>query len=105
MMLFAATQMDLEIIIPGEAVRGRQISHGITYIWNINKDTNLFTKQKEIHKNTKQTYGYQRGQVGRGRDKLEVWDEQKHTTVYKIYNQQGPIVQCMELYSVSCNNL
>ena len=32
----------------------------------------LFTKQKQIHRHRKQTYGYQRG---RGeRDKSRVWD-------------------------------
>lgn len=34
---------------------------------------NLFTKQKQIHRHRKQTYGDQRGK-GRGRDKLGVWD-------------------------------
>ena len=29
---------------------------------------NLFTKQKQIHRLRKQTYGYQKGKVG-GRDK------------------------------------
>ena len=28
----------------------------------------------------------------RGRDKLGVWDEHTHTTIYKIDNQQGPTV-------------
>ena len=36
---------------------------------------NLFTKEKQIHRLRKQTYGYQRGNVGgEGRDKLRVWD-------------------------------
>ena len=34
---------------------------------------NLFIKQKQTHRHRKQTYGYQRGNVGR-RDKLGVWD-------------------------------
>jgi len=34
---------------------------------------NLFTKQKQIHRLRKQTYGYQRESVV-GRGKLEVWD-------------------------------
>ena len=38
-------------------------------------------------------------------DKLGVWDEHIHTTMYKIDNQQGPTVEHRELYSVSCNNL
>ena len=34
---------------------------------------NLFSKQKQIHRHRKQTYGYQRGKGG-GKDKLGVWD-------------------------------
>ena len=65
---------------------------------------NLFTKQKQTHRHTKQIYGYQRGKE-RGRDKLGGWDEQIHTTIYKIDNQQGHTVQHRELYSIFCNNL
>ena len=48
---------------------------------------NLFTKQKQTYRYGKQTYGYQRGNMG-GRDKSEAWDAHTHTTVYKIDNQQ-----------------
>ena len=41
----------------------------------------------------------------RGRDKLGGWDEQIHTTVYKIDKHQGPTVRHRELYSIFCNNL
>ena len=34
---------------------------------------NLFTKQKQTHRQRKQIYGNQRGK-GWGRDKLRVWD-------------------------------
>ena len=50
---------------------------------------NLFTKQKQTHRHRK-TYGYQRGKVEVGRDKLGVWDGHVHTTTFKIDNQQGP---------------
>ena len=40
-----------------------------------------------------------------GLDKLGVWDEQIHTTVYKIDKPQGPTVEHGELCSISCNNL
>ena len=53
---------------------------------------NLFIKQKQIHRLRKQTYGYQRGNV-MGRDKLVVWDEHIHTTIYKTDNQQRCTVQ------------
>ena len=62
---------------------------------------NLFTKQKQPHRLRKQIYGYQSGKV-RGRDKLGVWDQQIHTTIYKIDNQQGPTVWHRHLDSISC---
>ena len=34
---------------------------------------NLFTKQKKTHRFQKQSYGYQKGNMGR-RDKLGAWD-------------------------------
>ena len=44
-MPFAATQMDLEIVILNEV---SQISYDITYMWNLNMmEMNLFTKQKQ----------------------------------------------------------
>ena len=64
-MPFAATWMDLEIIILSKVKsdRERQISYDITYMWNLKKmiQMNLFTKQKSTHRHRKQTYGYQRG--------------------------------------------
>ena len=46
-MSFAATGMDLEIIILN-IVREEQISHDSTYMWNLKTliQMNLFTKQK-----------------------------------------------------------
>ena len=53
---------------------------------------NLFTKQKQIHPlGVTDFHNHQRGKVG-GRDKLGVWDEHIHATIYKIGNQQGPTV-------------
>ena len=51
-MPFAATWMNLEIIILSEVVRKRQMSYNIVYIWNLKKVTqmNLFTKQKQTYK-------------------------------------------------------
>lgn len=53
---------------------------------------NLFTKQKEIHRHRKQTYGYQRGwwEMGRGRVKIRsfglihthYWTESRTTGTY-----------------------
>ena len=57
--------MDLEFIILSE-VSQRQISHDITYMWNLKKmiQMNLFTKQKQTHIHRKQTYrDFPRGTV------------------------------------------
>ena len=52
---------------------------------------NLFTKQKQIYRYRKQTYGYQKGDA-EVRDKSGAWDEHTHTTIYKIDDQWGPTV-------------
>ena len=72
-MPFAATWMDLEIIILSQT-RERQVSYDITYMWNLKKmvQMNLFTKQKQSHRYRKQTYGYQGGNGER--DELGDWD-------------------------------
>ena len=44
---------------------------------------NLFTKQKQTHRHRKQTYGYQRGKVGR--DKLGVWHQ--HMCYFLVYSK------------------
>ena len=70
-MLFAATWMDLKIIILSE---GSQRKTNMYHLYVESKkmiQMNLFKKQ--THRHRKQTYGYQRGKVWR-RDKLEVWD-------------------------------
>ena len=63
---------------------------------------NLFTKQKQTHGCRKQTYGCQWGK-GWERNKLEVWDQQMLTVIYRIDKEQGPTVQHRELYLISCN--
>ena len=46
-MPFAATWMDLEIIVLSEVSQRKKISCGITYMWNLKNDTNELTKQKQ----------------------------------------------------------
>ena len=50
-MPFAATQLDLKIIVLSE-VRERQISHDISYMRNLKKkiQMNLFIKQRQTHR-------------------------------------------------------
>ena len=75
-MPYAATWMDLEIVILSEVKSDteRQISYDIAYLWNLKKrvQMNLFTKQKQSHGCRKQTYGYQG--ISGERDKLGDWD-------------------------------
>ena len=58
---------------------------------------NLFTKQKETHRLGNRLPG--------GRDRQGVWDSDVHTAIFKMDNQQGPIVQHMELCSMLCASL
>ena len=90
-MPFAATWMDPEIITLSEVSQKRQTN----IIWyhlyveskkKKTKHTNLFTKQKETHRHSKQTYGYQRGKRW-GRDKLGGWDQHIPTITY-IYKTE-----------------
>ena len=47
---------------------------------------NLFTKQKQTHRFWNQIYGYQRGNVWVGGNRLGVGDEHIYTTTYKTDN-------------------
>ena len=47
---------------------------------------NLFTKQKQMHRHRKQTYGQQRGKWAAGGIN-QIQGEQIHPTVYKTDNQ------------------
>ena len=63
-LLFAATWMDLEIIILRQvSQKGKDISYDIIYVCNLKKmmQMNLFTKQEQPHRLRKQTHGYERG--------------------------------------------
>ena len=68
-MPFAVPWMDPEIVILSQ-VRERQISYGITYMWNLKKivQMNLFTKQRVTDV---ENLWLPRGQGGR--DKLRDW--------------------------------
>ena len=49
-MPFAATGMDLEIIILSKSDRERQIPYDITYLWNLKYDTNelIYTTETDL---------------------------------------------------------
>ena len=68
LMPYAATWMDLEIIIlseVGQIDKNKYIDkyHNMSLICGVLKiiQTNLFSKQKQTHRHRKQTYSYQRG--------------------------------------------
>ena len=73
-MPFAATWMDLDIIILSEVNQTEKDKyHDITYMRNLKEmvQLNLFPKQKQTHRHRKQTYGHQREKWGY---KLGIWD-------------------------------
>ena len=78
-MTFAAAWMDLQSITVSEVrQRVRQWQTKVTcYHLSVEPkkriQMNLFAEQKRVHRLWK-TYGYQRGQVGRGRGGRGVWD-------------------------------
>ena len=67
-MTFAATWINLEIIILSKPGRERQIWHDNTYRWNLFKMTqmNLFTEQKQTHKLREWAYGFWGEEQGKG---------------------------------------
>ena len=64
---------------------------------------NLFTKQKQMHRLWKQTYGYQSGKVGDGMDSK--FGVGICTLIHGMDGQWGPAVEHRELYSIFCDNL
>ena len=58
----------------------------------IKKDTNKLICRTEAVSQTLKYFGYKRGQVGDGRDRLGVWDWHVHTEVYEMIGQWGPAV-------------
>ena len=66
-MPFAATWMDPEMIILTEVSQTKTEKYMISYVEPKKRiHINLFIKQKQTYRLRKQTYGYQRGKVGRG---------------------------------------
>ena len=67
-MAFAATWMDLEIIIQVKSDRKWQVSYDIIYMWNLKHDTNEpLKKKKQTHKHRKNRLVVAKGDgVGEG---------------------------------------
>ena len=73
-MAFAATWMDLKIIILSEGSQ-RQISYDITYMWNLKYDTNFFIYKTEIDSQTQKKIHIAIKGEKVGRDKSGICDE------------------------------
>ena len=87
-MPFAATRMDLHIVILSEVSQRKANKWYHLYVESKKViQMNLFTKQTHRHRN--QTYGYE---SGRERGKLEAWNEQIYITTCKIDFKKGPTV-------------
>ena len=70
---FAATCLQLDIIILNEvSQKDKDISYGITYIWNLKYGTNEFIYRTKNHRHGEKTCGCQGGR-GREGDRLGIW--------------------------------
>ena len=59
--------MDLKTVILSEVRHKGEISHGISYLWNLKRnDTNEFAKQRKTPRLTEQTYVCQGKGCGEG---------------------------------------
>ena len=71
-------------------------------MWNLERnDTNELTYKTEKDSQTQKMNIW----LPRGRDSQGFWEGHVHTAIFKMNNQQRPIVQHMELCSISCTRL
>ena len=80
-MSFAAMWMDLEIIILSE-VRKRQISYDITYVWNLEYDTNELIYKTETDSQTQKTNLWSPKGKGGGRGINQEFEISRYTLPY-----------------------
>ena len=71
-MPFAASWMDLEIIIVNEVNQAENDKYNVTYMWNLKNDTNELISKTERNPQTLKKLMVNKGE--RGRDKLGVSD-------------------------------
>ena len=109
----AATCMDSEIILLSEvSQKEKDKFHMTTYMWNLKYNTNQLPYKTETDSDIEHKFTVTKGERTWGRDKLEVWDQQIQTTIYKTDKKQGPTIHYIlyttihhrELYSISCDN-
>ena len=85
--------MDPEIVILSEVSQTEKQKHHVAYfLWNLKRhDTNRLIYKTETDTQTGRTNMISGGK-GRRRDNYRVWDGHVHATIFKIDNQQRPIV-------------
>ena len=66
--------MDLEIIIPSEVKKERQISYDITYTWNLKYDTSELIYETKRPTDIKNRLVAAKGEGSWEMDRLGVWD-------------------------------
>ena len=89
-MPFAATGLDLEIIILSEVRRKRQISYDVAYKHNVKKNTNELIYKTEMDSQRMNLWlPEEQGGRREGRNRLEAWDWHVHTSMFKMDNLQG----------------
>ena len=98
-----ATWMDPESIILSAILSDteRQISHNITYMWNLKRwYTWTYLRSRNRPTDFETNLWLPKKKDKWGRDKLRVWDWHTNTTIYKIDNRQGPTAWHRKHYSV-----
>ena len=97
-MSFAATWMQLEIVILSEVSQKEKGKyHMISYIWNLKYGKNYpIYKIATYHRRGEQTCGCQRG-GGREWNGSEEWGWWMQTVIFGMNDQWGPIVHHREL--------
>ena len=101
-MSFAATWMDLEMVILSKSEGERQIPY-ITYTQNVKYDTNELIYEAETDSQTQRTDLWLLSSREYRRMGLGVGDQQMQTSIHRMGKQQGPTVQHWGLYSIACD--
>ena len=90
-MPFAATWMDLEIVILMKKSGRGEIACDIPFMQNLNRnDTNGLIYKAETESQAQRMHLWLPEEQLQGRDSQGVWDGHAYTDVFKMDNQQGP---------------
>ena len=95
--------MDLEVIILCKVSQIEKDKYIILFTCRIQKnDTDELIYKTETDSQTQRMNLMVAGVKDRGRrDSQGIWDQEVHTAIFKMDNQQGPTVQHMELCYVT----